>query len=125
MESIPESEESTVAVPTLSGPFALTKSGIDSAVTQSSAGVYALGRTSGNTYYISRVGRSDVNLNGRLHDYEGQYAQFKAAYSSSPYQAFLGECELWHEYGNTTSNPLHPDRPKDANWKCPRCKVFG
>jgi hypothetical protein len=121
----PEIEITTVAVPSLSGPFNLTKDGINSAVPNTSAGVYALGYVQGNTFYIQRVGRSDVNLNKRIHDYEGQYKQFKAAYSTSPYQAFLGECELWHEYGNSTNNPLHPDRPAGTDWKCPRCKNFG
>jgi hypothetical protein len=121
----PETRVSTVALPNLSGPYALTNDGIDSAVKQTSAGAYALGYLQGNTYYIQRVGRSDVDLNKRLHDYVGDYKQFKAAYSSSPYQAFLAECELWHEYGNRTSNPLHPDRPNGTDWKCPRCKNFG
>lgn len=112
-----------MASPSMSGPFALTKDGIDNAVTQTSAGVYALGYTSGNTYYIQRVGRSDDDLNRRLHDYEGQYTQFKAAYCSSSLAAFNAECELWHDYAGD-NNPLHPARPAGKDWKCPRCKTF-
>jgi hypothetical protein len=114
----PEKKVNILATPTLSGPFPLTKIGIDSTVTKTSPGVYALGKTVGNTFYISRVGRSDANLNKRLHDYEGQYAQFKALYYDSPRAAFQAECQLWHAYGGN-NNPLHPDRPQGTNWTCP------
>ena len=114
-----------MALPSLSGPFNLSKDGINSAVKSTLPGYYALGYVSANTFYIQRVGRSDADLNKRLHDYEGQYLQFKCGYAASQYQAFLAECELWHEYGNRTTNPLHPDRPNGTDWKCPRCKNFG
>jgi hypothetical protein len=112
-----------MAAPSLSGPFSLTRNGIDKAVTQTFAGVYALGYTSGDTYYIQRVGRSDDHVNRRLHDYEGQYNQFKATYCSGSFAAFNAECELWHDFGGT-NNPLHPARPANKDWKCPRCKTF-
>jgi hypothetical protein len=107
----------------LDGPFALTKNGINSTVTSTSAGVYALGYTNGNNYYIQRVGRSDDDLNRRLHDYEGQYQEFKAAYCSSSLSAFNAECDLWHDFGGS-NNPLHPARPAGKEWKCPRCNTF-
>jgi len=113
-----------MASPTLSGPYALSKDGINNAVKSTSAGVYALGYTSGNTFYVQRVGRSDDDVNDRLHDYEGQYVQFKFAYCSSSFAAFSAECELWHDFGGD-NNPLHPARPAGQTWKCPRCKNFG
>ena len=108
-----------MAVPQLEGPFPLTKAGIDQAVTKTSPGAYALGNTTNNTFYISRVGRSDDDLNRRLHDYEGDYPQFKALYYNTAQGAFYAECELWHAYGGT-NNPLHPARPKGQNWQCPK-----
>jgi hypothetical protein len=113
-----------MASPSLYGPYSLNKSGIDNAVKSTSAGVYALGYSSGNTYYIQRVGRSDDNVNRRLHDYENQYSEFKFTYCSSSYSAFCAECELWHDYAGD-NNPLHPARPVGQSWKCPRCKNFG
>jgi hypothetical protein len=112
-----------MAAPSLSGPFTLDKNGINNAVTQTSAGVYALGYTGGSTFYIQRVGRSDDDLNRRLHDYEGQYQQFKAAYCSGSLVAFNAECELWHDFAGS-NNPLHPARPAGKDWKCPRCTTF-
>jgi len=108
-----------MALPTMTGDFNLTAAGIDAAVTQVSAGVYLLGYVSGNAFHVQRVGRSDEDLNGRLHDYEGQYQHFKYAYCSSVRAAFDAECELWHAYGGS-NNPLHPARPAGKNWPCPR-----
>jgi hypothetical protein len=112
-----------MGVPPLNGPHDLTRNGIDRAVIHVSAGAYALGYSNAGTFYIQRVGRSDVHVNKRLHDYEGQYREFKFTYCASSYAAFQAECELWHAYGGT-NNPLHPARPAGTNWKCPRCSTF-
>jgi len=52
----------------LRGPFPLTDHGIIDNVTKTSPGAYALGKTRYATYYIGRVGRSDDDVNRRLHD---------------------------------------------------------
>jgi len=108
-----------MASPQLSGVNALTHDGINNAVKQISPRVYALGETINNTFYISRVGRSDGDLNKRLHDYVGQYKQFKASYMPTAQAAFLAECELWHDFRGA-ANPIHPARPAGTTWQCPR-----
>lgn len=107
----------------MTGNFNLSAAGIDAAVQYASPGVYMLGYVSGGTFYVNRVGRSDVNLNSRLHDYEGQYQHFQYAYCNSVRAAFDAECELWHQYGGA-NNPLHPARPEGKDWPCPRCTTF-
>jgi hypothetical protein len=108
----------------LTGPHALTKKTIDEVVTETSAGVYALGfNDTTNTFFIDYVGRSDNDVNNRLHEWEGKYEQFKFDYFPSAKAAFEKECKLFHDFeppGNTT----HPDRPEDTNWICPRCRIF-
>lgn len=116
-----------MASPSLSGPFPLTNIGVDAAVNATSAGVYALGQTdkSNNKFTIHYVGRSNDDLNGRLKDHvKLWYPEFKAAYATSPKNAFEMECELYHDYGVYGDNKAHPARPENAELKCPRCPVF-
>jgi hypothetical protein len=112
-----------MASPALSGPYPLTNAGVDRNVTRKAPGVYALGETRNNTFYISYVGRSDDDVAGRLKQHIGKYPEFKFAYATSPKDAFEKECELYHDYGGQ-NNPNHPARPAGSGWKCPRCKIF-
>lgn len=108
----------------LQGPFPLTANGINAVVTLTSPGAYALGEVrSDGLFYIARIGRSDVDLNDRLHDYEGQYSRFKCEYHATPKAAFEKECRLWHDF-LPADNTYHPDRPAQTNWTCPVCTVF-
>jgi hypothetical protein len=50
-------------------PHPLTHAGIDAAVTATSAGTYALGYLDGAELRVFYVGRSDDDLNRRLHDW--------------------------------------------------------
>jgi hypothetical protein len=109
----------------LKGPHSLDEKTIDTYVTLKSAGAYALGKTTDNTYYISYVGRSDDDINGRLKDWVGKYAQFKFEFYPSPKAAFEKECNLYHDFGpEGLDNKEHPDRPENADWQCPRCDCF-
>jgi hypothetical protein len=110
--------------PTLYGTYPLTNQGINGAVTSVSAGVYLLGTPTQGGIAPERVGRAIYNVNQRLHDYIGEYTHFAFAYCANAYAAFLAECELWHDFGGK-NNPLHPDREKGQDWKCPRCNNFG
>lgn len=107
------------------GPWNLTNNGIDSAITQTSPGAYALGRTGDDgTFFISYVGRSDDDLNRRLKDHVGAYKTFKAGYLSGALSAFQKECQLYHDFGGVEGkldNKAHPDRPKGSAAKCPVC----
>ena len=100
------------------GDYAVTAKGIDAVVAAGSPGVYLLGTVSGNTFSVERTGRSDEDLNRRLHDYEGQYNHFKFAYCVNAEQAFYAECELWHAYADK-SKQIHPARPAGKTYNCP------
>lgn len=70
-----------MAVPELSDVFALTDESIDAKVTKTSPGVYVLDATSSGPFTASYVGRSDTDLNARLHNWVGgKYKFFKAHY---------------------------------------------
>jgi hypothetical protein len=109
--------------PTLSSLFSLTDDEINSQVTKTSAGVYALDATSSGGFTVSYVGRSDTDLKKRLHDWIGKYRYFKYAYCSSAKAAFEAECNLYHD-NKPPDNQVHPKRPDDSGWKCPSCRVF-
>jgi len=108
----------------LKGPYALNDTSIDTQVSYVSPGAYALGRTKDGTFYIAYVGRSDGDINDRLHDHVGNYEQFKFDYFSSPKAAFEKECNLFHDF-SPGDNKVHPARPANSGWKCPRCNAFG
>ena len=108
---------------------------IDSVVTRKSAGAYVLGyiktekknEKEVKTFIVQYVGRSDDDINGRLKKWVGsKYPRFKFGYYGSPKAAFEKECNIYHDFGEkeTLDNDRHPDRPDDANWKCPQCKIF-
>lgn len=113
-----------MAAPQLSPVLSLSDAGIDSEVTKTSAGVYALDKTSSGHFTVSHVGRSETDLNQWLHRYVGRYQFFKYAYCSSAKGAFEAECELFHDY-NPPENVVHPARQINSGWKCPRCFYYG
>jgi hypothetical protein len=93
-------------------------------VTRKSAGVYALGHADAQgRFCINHVGRSDSDVRSKLLDYIGSDALFKYIYYSFPQTAFEKECALFHDI-SPPGNRLHPDRPKDTKWRCPRCQIF-
>ena len=108
----------------LNGPYALTAAGVLTAVSSYSPGAYALGRSDGNTFYISYVGRSDTDVAARLQQHVSTpHPEFKFGYFSSAKAAFEKECHLYHDF-SPEENKVHPARPRDANWKCPACRIF-
>jgi len=113
-----------MAIPALSKPIALTEQSIDESVTQVSPGVYVLDKTTSGPWRNSYVGRSDTDLKVRLKKWVGQYGYFKAAYMDSAVAAFDAECELFHALA-PSDNVVHPARPANSNWVCPRCYIFG
>ena len=119
--STPKRGKNHMASTNLPGPFALTDAQINSTVTKVSPGAYALGRVDENgVFLVERVGRSDYDLNNRLHDYVGKYPSFKADYFPSAAAAFHKECQLFHDF-RPTDNDLHPDRPNGLNLRCLHC----
>lgn len=110
----------------LNGPYDLTTQSIDRVITRTSPGVYVLERsTSVDSFVVDYVGRSDDDVSGRLKKWIGKrgYKRFKFGYHESPKAAFEKECNIYHDFGGL-DNEIHPQRPENANWQCPRCRVF-
>lgn len=110
----------------LSGPYALTA---DNAATYAKKpGAYALGSVNANGgLSVSYVGRADVDLSARLaqHAATGKYSAFKADNLSSVLAAFQKECQLFHDFGETSlDNHVHPARPAGTNHTCPYCTAL-
>ncbi|GAI79270.1 unnamed protein product, partial [marine sediment metagenome] len=92
-------------------------------------GNYALGYINDKgTFIVLYVGRSDDDLNNRLHDWTGstKYKSFKASVAPSLKSAFEKECQNYHDFGGSEKleNDYHPDRPEGKTWSCPVCDVF-
>jgi hypothetical protein len=105
----------------LTGPYRLTFETIDSAVTRSSAGVYALGYADREgRFHVNQVGRADTDMRGKLRRFIGSATLFKFGYQPSSQAAFEKECELFHDL-SPPGNRVHPGRPQGTNWKCPQC----
>lgn len=115
-----------MAISGLNGPHPLNNNGIDGAITRTSAGAYALGSVLEGVFHIAYVGRSDTDVGKRLKDHVGKHIFFKFDYFGSPKAAFEKECNLYHDFGETSlENKIHPDRPAGSGWRCPCCKNFG
>jgi len=111
----------------LNGPYTLSEEILDRVVTQTSPGTYVLGYSENNTFYVKYVGRSDNDVNSRLKDWVEKYPQFKFGYFGSPKASFDKECTIYHDFGGQTGqldNQIHPQRPEDADWQCPKCNIF-
>jgi len=111
----------------MKGSYPLTDEKIDDVVTRTSAGNYALGHKDDDTFIVQYIGRSDSDVNKRLHKWVGgKYNRFKYSYSSSPKAAFERECRNYHDFGENEKldNSSHPDRPDGSGWECPVCDIF-
>ena len=103
----------------LFGPLSLTSESIDRVVKAWNPGVYALGRAGqNNVFYVSFVGRSDYDLNGKLKEYIGKYPQFKYVLLSTSRNAYEKECQLFHDF-KPPENKQHPAKPDKTDYKCP------
>ena len=119
----------------MDGPYTLNTPTINAQVSKkNSPGNYALGHSKKSKdspdksiFIVEYVGRSDTDLNGRLHQHVGsKYKEFKFSYASSPKEAFEKECKNYHDFGESEklNNDIHPDRPDNSDWKCPYCNNF-
>ncbi len=113
----------------MEGPFDLNSKTIDSEVTRTSPGNYALGHVNKeNTFVVNYVGRADSDLNKRIKDHINEgYKNFKYSYATSPKAAFEKECKNYHDFGESKKldNEIHPDRPSNSkDWVCPKCDIF-
>ena len=104
----------------LFGSFPLSSYSINEHVRGYGPGAYLLGYISGSNFYVQRVGRSDSDLNSRLHDYVGKYHAFQYVFFETARDAFYKECRLYHEF-DPDDNFIHPDKPTGTNYICPVC----
>lgn len=91
---------------------------VDSYVARTSPGIYIFSRDGKTAAY---VGRSDDDVRIQIkklicEDYGYTYCLVE--YASSPKEAYIKECEYYHEYG-PPDNLHHPTAPTGTNWKCP------
>lgn len=110
----------------MDGPYTFDPYTINQKVTKKSAGNYALGyKKDDGTFIVCYVGRSDSDLNSRLHTQliEHPHKMFKFSYAKSSIEAFAKECQNYHDFGgsNSLENEIHPDKPY-AICNCPVCK---
>jgi hypothetical protein len=109
----------------LTGPFALTEVDINKEVSQVSPGVYALDQNhESGPFRVTYVGRSDANLNQRLHEHRPKYKRFQYTYFATAEEAFEKECALYHDF-NPPARISHPSRPAGTKLRCPRCNSAG
>ena len=125
----PPKDKGGVKMPSLgmNGPYKLDIRTIETTVTRTSPGNYALGsQNEKGTFLVNYVGRSDHDVRSRLKSWVGTAKSplFKFSYASSPKAAFEKECHNFHDF-NLGNKQNHPDRPSGTNWKCPRCDIFG
>ena len=108
----------------LEGPYRLAFDEIDKKVGKQNSGVFALGYVAKRDFYINYVGRSDVDLRGRLLELIGSDVAFKFKSTPTVKEAFLRECELFHLF-QPYGNRVHPARPTLSGWSCPHCWMLG
>lgn len=106
--------------------YILTNETIDKEIGINKIGNYALGIMGQNNIIPKYVGRSDNDLNKRLKDHvlEKKYTNFKYSLKTSSMAAFKKECENYHDFKEQLDNDVHPRRPDNTDWKCPRCNAF-
>ncbi len=107
----------------MKGPFNLDEATIDSEVSKTSAGNYALGKKNDKgTFLVNYVGRSDSDVNDRLKYWakKSNSPLFKFSYTTSSKLAFEKECNNYHDF-SPPSNDIHPDKPNGTDYKCPVC----
>jgi len=108
----------------LRGPFTLSDDLVDQEVSRRSAGVYVLDDSHDIlSFHVAYVGSSNVDVNNQLHVHVGAYQRFMYEYCPSPRVAFEKECSLFHDF-ESQGNLLHPRRPSQSGWQCPRCRLF-
>lgn len=70
------------------------------------------------------IGRSDIDLRNRLMQHALNYRAhfFEFMIQSSPENAYIVECSLYHALGNNIRNIIHPDKPNGIEILCPFCR---
>lgn len=104
------------------GPYHLSAQALDNIVTRNCPGTFVLGEYTEDGFHVDYVGRSDTDVNARLHGHVGRYRHFRFDYTADAAAAFAEECALYHDY-LPEHNTAHPAPPAGAGWSCPRCAL--
>lgn len=99
---------------------------IDELIPPDTIGNYILGyRVGKSEIQIRYVGRSDTDLNRRLHEHlEDPYDAFMFNTQNTPEEAYIEECWNWHGCDGPQGrleNKIHPDKPEGCEATCPVC----
>jgi hypothetical protein len=106
----------------LHGPFPLSSDSIDEELVDECPGAYALGFIDRfGRFSITYVGSAGEDLKSKLKSHIGTATQFKFRHFVQQRQAFEKECEMFHQF-MPVGNFLHPSRPRDTDWTCPKCR---
>jgi hypothetical protein len=106
----------------LRGPFSLVADSIDEELVDNCPGAYALGFIDHlGRFSITFVGSAGEDLKSKLKSHIGTASQFKFRHFALQRQAFERECEMFHQF-LPVGNFLHPSRPPDTDWTCPKCR---
>jgi hypothetical protein len=107
------------------GPLKLNSENVDKLIKAHSPGNFALGYIEGKAFIVKYIGRSDFDLNQKLKDCIGKYSHFKWSYASSPKEAFIKECQNYHDFGgyDELDNDTHPVKPGGAYIMCEYCGI--
>ncbi len=110
----------------MKGPYTFNSESINTHVTQTSPGNYAIGLINDQGNFMPKyIGRADMDLNKRLQNWIGMknHPHFKFSYALSPKDAFIKECENWHAF-KPIENSQHPAKPLKEDWLCPECGLI-
>ena len=104
----------------MEGPYELAKDEINFWV-KSKCGNFVLGNMVARRFRPRFVGRADANLKETLMRLVGSgYKKFTFRYAVTPRDAFVNECQIFHEFGGITKldNQLHPESPVGTHYEC-------
>ncbi len=103
----------------MDGSYDFNLDSINSIITETKPGNYALGYKKDSTFFVQYVGRADSDLNDRIIDNlsKNKYKRFKYSYATSAKAAFEKECQNYHDFGGKEKldNRIHPDSPDGIN----------
>jgi hypothetical protein len=108
----------------MEGPYDFTAAAVDGSVEGNRIGNYALGSADKQgSLTVGYVGRSDRDLRAEIKSYLGKkrYPHFKFSYATSATEAYLKECQNFHDFKMEERGQIHPAKPRESGIICPVC----
>lgn len=116
--------------PRWSAVYELNKDNINELVPEE-IGNYRLGFIYNGKFCVRYVGRDDTDVHRRLLEHvtaiaNGKeplyYTHFRFVTQTCARNAYLQECEDYHNQNYELDNKIHPAKPDNTDWKCPNQK---